>query len=222
MKTPNWRYALGELLIVTTGILIAFALNNWAEQKRDAREEIKYLASLRADLQADSLAIAATLTNLDQRLQLAKSIVPHFYTRLPGRDTLMNTIFGRLSGDYRNFVPKEATYQTLKYSGDLQLFADFALKNQIVDHYNRYQLLYNENERNEHYIKSIVTPYFMQEYTFVDTGADPDRYLQDHRLRNIVFGWFGILRIQMQIYREAQKHSREILSLLDQAIAERQ
>ena len=35
MKKINWRYAIGELLIVIIGISVAFALNNWSASLKE-------------------------------------------------------------------------------------------------------------------------------------------------------------------------------------------
>ena len=46
-------YALGEIVLVVIGILIALNINNWNEAKRDRIIEQSYLLNLREDLEAD-------------------------------------------------------------------------------------------------------------------------------------------------------------------------
>lgn len=48
------RYAIGEILLVVVGILIALQINNWNENRKERLTEIKYLKNLRYDLQNDS------------------------------------------------------------------------------------------------------------------------------------------------------------------------
>ena len=53
-KTAQYaKYALGEIVLVVVGILIALNINNWNEATHDRNREIKYLNSLRADLTHD-------------------------------------------------------------------------------------------------------------------------------------------------------------------------
>ena len=50
-KTSKYfRYALGEIILVVVGILIALQINNWNETKKTQRQEIKILQQLQIDL----------------------------------------------------------------------------------------------------------------------------------------------------------------------------
>ena len=44
------RYAVGEIVLVVIGILIALQINNWNEVKKARAVEINYLENLKADL----------------------------------------------------------------------------------------------------------------------------------------------------------------------------
>ena len=50
-----FRYAFGEIVLVFIGILIALQINNWNEDRKERRIEVRYLENLRADLKNDSL-----------------------------------------------------------------------------------------------------------------------------------------------------------------------
>ena len=45
------RYAIGEIVLVVIGILIALSINNWNEERKDAMLEKKYLESIRKELE---------------------------------------------------------------------------------------------------------------------------------------------------------------------------
>ena len=53
MKKINWQYALGEVIIVSIGITIAFALNNWKEARNNQKIKQQYLSSLKTDIQKE-------------------------------------------------------------------------------------------------------------------------------------------------------------------------
>ena len=44
------KYAIGEIILVVIGILIALQINNWNEAKKDRSTEVKLLKELREDL----------------------------------------------------------------------------------------------------------------------------------------------------------------------------
>ena len=51
-------YAIGEIILVVIGILIALSINNLSNHNKDRKLEKQYISSLINDLQADSIAIS--------------------------------------------------------------------------------------------------------------------------------------------------------------------
>ncbi len=49
-----WRYAIGEILLVIIGILIALQVNNWNEKRLEQKRIRQYAKSLIEDLKAIS------------------------------------------------------------------------------------------------------------------------------------------------------------------------
>jgi len=49
----DWSYAIGELIIVTAGVLIALGVNQWQQDRGDLVLELTYADRLKADLQED-------------------------------------------------------------------------------------------------------------------------------------------------------------------------
>ena len=45
------RYAIGEIILVVIGILIALSINNWNEKRKEGIKEQTILISLKANLQ---------------------------------------------------------------------------------------------------------------------------------------------------------------------------
>ena len=52
-KKPNWHQYLFEFLSIFVGITLAFALNNWNEDRRDGLSETKILQEVKNGLQLD-------------------------------------------------------------------------------------------------------------------------------------------------------------------------
>ena len=50
-------YAIGEVILVVIGILIALQINNWNERKKERAQEQKYLTEIRKNLEADNTQI---------------------------------------------------------------------------------------------------------------------------------------------------------------------
>ena len=53
-KTSKYlKYAIGEIVLVVLGILIALQINNWNENRKDRILEKEYLTRIKSDLEID-------------------------------------------------------------------------------------------------------------------------------------------------------------------------
>ncbi len=58
-KTGKYlKYAIGEIILVVFGILIALQINNWNENKKQHFNDIEFLKNLRNEIVLDSLSIS--------------------------------------------------------------------------------------------------------------------------------------------------------------------
>ncbi len=57
-KTGKYfKYALGEILLVMIGILLAIQVNNWNETSKQSKKELVLLANLKNDVNADIMSL---------------------------------------------------------------------------------------------------------------------------------------------------------------------
>ncbi len=57
-KTANYlKYAIGEIVLVVIGILIALQVNNWNEARKERIQEHLLIQSIGSDLKMDTLMI---------------------------------------------------------------------------------------------------------------------------------------------------------------------
>ena len=64
-KTGKYfKYAVGEIVLVVIGILIALSLNNWKETRQETLQEIKILRQLNADLRDNQIEVETILSEV--------------------------------------------------------------------------------------------------------------------------------------------------------------
>jgi hypothetical protein len=146
-------------------------------------------------------------------MAFVQSLMPHFYREMPGRDTIAASFFKRSIFPY--FNAHDATVNTLINTGNLKLIQSFELKKALLDHYDKYDLLYQENERAESFVRDYVAKYMMTE---IDQGvffqSSGDAALKDFKFRNIAFSVYGIIQIQEKRYNEALERARKLMRML--------
>ncbi|RNC92081.1 MAG: hypothetical protein ED555_02945 [Allomuricauda sp.] len=126
-------YALGEIILVMIGILLALQVNNWNEGKKAKANEIKLLQELRKDV-AFSVSELDTVVFYNQKtVNYLKQIQKHLFEDLPYSKEL-DTAFAELDIFNIPYLPK-TSYETLKVKGIDQLTND-RLKAKIIKVYD--------------------------------------------------------------------------------------
>jgi len=140
IKQENMRkyilYAIGEILLVVIGILIALQINNWNEAKKEQKREIAYLERLSENLTGD-------LRNLDLNIEFYTQVFN--YGQLALAYSEGNTIDDAANWDILvalfhssqiwPLIPSPTTYEELKSAGELSLIRSIDLRNDLVFYY---------------------------------------------------------------------------------------
>ena len=75
-KTGKYlKYAIGEIVLVVIGILIALSINNWNENRKTHRNEVKLAEQLLEDARADSVFFQSRITHQQIRDTLFNNLI---------------------------------------------------------------------------------------------------------------------------------------------------
>lgn len=75
-KTQRYfKYALGEIILVVIGILIALQINTWNESRKAKNEEVKILTALRSDFQVSKQRIEETIVIQSKVMDYSRILV---------------------------------------------------------------------------------------------------------------------------------------------------
>jgi hypothetical protein len=151
-KTGKYlKYAIGEIILVVIGILIALQINNWNENRKERQSEVKYYKSLKLDMETD-------LVNLDSIIKQRRDIMysaitlsglkePKTLIELKTFDSLKNKVFG-----WRSYAPRTNTLDELISSGGLNKIKNDSIKLYLlsIKERNGKILIYREHMRHEY------------------------------------------------------------------------
>jgi len=135
-------YAIGEILLVVIGILIALQVNNWNKERKDLQLTEQYLLSLREDLQEDLTMLQAGFDFAYTDSVRLSSQIARIKESNGHPDTVKNIVLNEYVPHYRNPRPfNRKTYSALISTGDIG-FLDSELTEKLM------QLIKNQDVRN--------------------------------------------------------------------------
>ncbi|GAB5523569.1 MAG: hypothetical protein Roseis2KO_14410 [Roseivirga sp.] len=184
-KKFSWGAALRELILITLGIYLAFALNNWGESRKEREAEAFYLGNLLADvdrsisqleyhLRIDSSQLSGAIM-LDGLLAQGRNV---------DRDSLRNYLNSFNTNP--RFRMNNFSYQSLLQSGDYRIIRSDGLRNQLDQFFLQYlegvitTEGYYIDRLNDHYfpVKESVYVVRSNEFRNIDRLFDPG--FKDH------------------------------------------
>ena len=218
--TKYLLYAIGEILLVVIGILIALQVNNWNEQRKLRGQEIILLADLKSDLQE-------TLKELQFGKSLNESTVTNYRILLQAiaNDEAYSAKIDTASTYIIVFhVPKfrRTTYETLKSQGEI--LSNDTLKRAISNVYDRTFLYMTEDQLNvEWAIYNEQTLHYNAKYlrykdlSFPATfPVDFERMKSDEEFINYLSGLIGFRNYGITVYANTIEENQTIIAAIEQ------
>ena len=134
-KTGKYfKYAIGEIVLVVIGILIALQINNWNDQRKLKQQEQTYYCKISEDLKTDIKNINRTQVSLKERKKTAKRLLINLLKIQKDKTILLEDYLVAVrSYDY---IPTKAAIVGITSSGKLENLKNSALKNEIINHYS--------------------------------------------------------------------------------------
>ena len=132
ISAANWKYALGEVLLIVVGVSIALAASSWYENRQLRVVEISALAQLQATLREDLDRITGRYDTIGRVNQGIASFVDHIETGNLKQAEITSGI-----GSIGRFVTlniRNGPYETLKGRG-LDLISNQSLRVKITSLY---------------------------------------------------------------------------------------
>jgi len=160
-------YAIGEIVLIVIGILIAIQLNIRNEIRKTRILEIKTLKELRSDLIQNIFDIENNILMLGQCKNANEIVISHMENNLPYNDTL-DFHFANLY-PYIAFSPIQTTFNYLNQNG-VKLLSNDSIRANVSDLYSNLFNLYKVFESTylvEHH-DNYVKPMLMTEFETFD------------------------------------------------------
>ena len=138
-------YAIGEIILVVIGILIALQINNNNEIRKAREKELHYLTNIKSDLNLNIKEIESYIITRSTQIESANKTIEYFEGKpLTNLDDFNKDIVNIYT--WRKFYQINNTFQELTNSGNLALISNDSIKNTLLNLESLYKKLKYEEE----------------------------------------------------------------------------
>ena len=234
-------YAIGEIVLVVIGILIALQINNWNESNKLKKEEVVYLKRLKLDLEKDTVyynqSIARANLLIDRNTTFLKKIYDEQRSIEEGKD-LMNIPLW----DSEYLTIQDNTFSELVSSGKLNIISSPTLKVAVVDFYRKIEVQENYIKEFNEYSRELMANYVSAHPGTIKQTRKPEELaeilntsmfrLEDFQflnnpsnsqfqaLEDIVMVYKNKHEIFVELFQELKSESKHLISQIEQELNE--
>ncbi len=146
----EWSYAIGELFVVTIGVLIALAIGEWNSERLERAEEFDIVSRLISDIEVDLQEFEFRLKAINDKEKSLLRVQSALSNAGPQneieflRDIIIGADFGWNQG-----LANRATFDDLLGSGNLAIISDREIRTLISAYYKDYNDSHTRIEERE-------------------------------------------------------------------------
>lgn len=193
-------YALGEILLVMIGILLAFQVDKWNDQRLNRIEELKLYTNLKGDLEQVRVDITGQNNyNGDHLKMFNYALEASLSGDLEKQDTLIATV--PFLFNYSDFDQDGNIYETLVNSGDVKLLGN----DKILKGIRRleWRCQYINRMENIHWdiILEYVASWASSNLNFAQMEAVNTRTLFSYEFQNLLLLLRRVMEEKQMIYK---------------------
>lgn len=235
-KTGTYfKYAIGEIILVVIGILIALQINNWNEDKKDKVELNQYLSSLKENIQSDIIVLDSLVKRRAVTVAYCEKEQLNFLNKTYNFNDTRYAL--RAYSDFY-FEPNTSAYEALKSSPYLGKINGTHLNNLVIDYYKKTEQIANNERSYNEFVENleakmanvidrtiVMTHLFMTKEQVRETKLTEEEikvhFEELHNtvgFRNIVTSGVGQERNMIVPYRDAKEIGQKIITEINKEL----
>ena len=179
-KTSKYfKYAIGEIILVVIGIIIALQVNNWNESRKNRILEQNYYCRILDDFNLEQKHIDEYQILVDQKIEVGKQLLKDMHQSNKDNYTMMNNWIE--TQRLPIYVPRRVAYDDLKTSGNFKLITDVDIKNSLALYYDDLENILKQMNQNRDFLVQNSFPedpvgFGIQELDYLKKALGEDIY----------------------------------------------
>jgi len=147
------RYAIGEIVLVVIGILIALQINNWNEGRKQQNLMNSYVSRLISDIQKDTIDIRSNREWLNEAQNIIENTI-QLLNKKAIDTTSIPLIENYFTRGWHTYIPifNDNTYKDLSQTGNMNLLKNTEIRKKIMLYYSRVEDARNSFKINNEWV----------------------------------------------------------------------
>ena len=160
-------YAIGEIILVVIGILIALQVNNWNNENVDRKKEALLIKQIHRDFKSNKKQLDSIVI-INKKKQRALTIFVDELLKRPDSSAI-DTLLKYASDIYaiKTFNPSNGAVQALINSSSFELIRKDTLRDLLVSWQDVYRDYAEEEQLERTYQIQNFTPYMRKHFSFI-------------------------------------------------------
>lgn len=219
------KYALGEIILVMFGILLALQVNNWNEERKLTKTESVYLKGLKEDFLISQKALNRVIIKTKRVAQTVSYLIDIIKVNPNEMNSINMDSLIISSGGYTIFMDSQGVIKDILGSGQLGLIKNPYLRKEIASWEANLKMIraretLGKERVNVH--KKNTQPYLdlanleYNKHAFITSKIDEFR--QNHLVSNALADILNNSNLLNRLYKDKQKHIDTLIQVIDKEL----
>ena len=172
-------YALGEILLIVIGILIAWKINNLNEIKNNRIVELKIYESLNEELNSNLILLDSSITRYTENVKVIKNTMS--YMGLKYQELTDDVKEGIISVDYKITKLHNASINSVNSTNKFEFIESGLLKELIASYPSELDNFDNQEAKIQHIVINRLQPLIEAHISLIEILSG--RYSKDNKIQ---------------------------------------
>jgi len=185
-KTSKYlKYAIGEIVLVVIGILIALQINNWNEARKTRIQEISQLKNIKEDILLDKTDVVLNIETNSYFVRSQQELLDYMISEQ--KYPVKPIAFEYALGYPMILTIHESSFSNLR-NNDVNIISNENLKKQITNYYDNFAkvILKIENDLGEYKTYSAIRPYFIKYFIYANESSVAGNFYETKNLDSYI------------------------------------
>ena len=186
-KTGKYfKYAIGEIILVMIGILLALQVNNWNEHKNNINQASKHLVTIMLNLEDDIKQAQDLITTTEKKVEFSEVFLDQFKTLKPINDDVQMYIVALM---LVHEIEVNTNGLEALTNSDGMTYINETIQVKLLNYYRHIEQLKSREEITSKDIETLYEPYVKENYNWIYNKTNPwprqaEFYKNDPRVIN--------------------------------------